>query len=185
MPEGNFGIDPAALDAVIAGHEQTVQALADLIPGIGEYAADAGSAQGLQMLALSAGDLGEESKVQGSLAKFCLQWEHGLGSLLRTGQEIADQLTEVVKEYRGQDDEVSGLFKEIYMTAMSPDQQKVAGARDLSWGEIGLAAGPDYGGWGEEFNEVGESVGQAGDDVWTAAQTGAEYMNPAIRQGDR
>lgn len=181
MPEGNFGIDPAALDAVIAGHEKTVRALSDLIPG-GGYVADAGSAAGLQTMALSAGDLGEDSEVQGSLALFCLQWEHGLGSLLRTGQELADQLTEVVKEYRGQDDEISGLFKEIFMTVVSPDQQKVAGARDMDWGELGQAAGPDYGGWGEEFGEVGESLGQAGDDVWTAGQAGAEVMNPALHQ---
>ncbi|WP_258347712.1 hypothetical protein [Saccharopolyspora gregorii] len=181
MPDDGFGLDAAALEAVIAGHEKTVRALSDLIPG-GGYVADAGSAAGLHSMAFSAGDLGEDDKVQGALAKFCLSWEHGLGSLLRTGQELADQLTDVLKEYRGQDDEISGLFKEILMTVVSPDQQKIAGAREMSWGELAQAGRPDYGGWGEEFGEVGESLGQAGDDLWTAGQAGAEVMNPALHQ---
>ncbi|MCA1188885.1 MULTISPECIES: hypothetical protein [unclassified Saccharopolyspora] len=185
MPDDGFGLDPAALEAVIAGHEKTVRALSDLIPG-GGYVADAGSAAGLHSMAFSAGDLGEHSEVQNALAFFCLRWEHGLGSLLRTGQELADQLTDVLKEYRGQDDEISGLFKEILMTVVSPDQQKVAGAREMSWGELAQAGRPDYGGWGEEFGEVGESVGQAADDAWTAGVTGSRLLTPGLPQeGDR
>lgn len=165
MPDG-FALDEAAMQQVINGHQSAVDTLAGLVPG-GKYVAESGSAQGLLSMLGSLDDLGEDQGLRDALTEFAGEATQSLGSLLRTGEGIAKQLEDVIASYRGQDDQVSDLFKEIFVTVVSPDAQAAEHAGDQSWEQILTEEGsPD---WTEGWGQVDDSIGQAAGSVWNDA----------------
>ncbi|WP_460958261.1 hypothetical protein [Parasphingorhabdus pacifica] len=168
------------MQKVIDGHQEAIDTLAGVVPG-GSYMAKGGSAQGLRSMDASRDDLGEDQELLAAFTGFNSDWIYGLGSLLKTGEGIVEQLTEAMRSYQGQESAVTDLLQDAWLALWSPDHTK--SGETMSWSEVDREVQPDWGGWDQIDDDIGDSMGSIGDDVGGVVDGATDVWNSVTGGG--